>query len=340
MEQRKEPHRTHHSRRFVLKGAAGTVLALGTVSAPGASVAAAAPGGLPDYQYLKTLLTADELEYNPTGEIIFPCIRGTVGRLSDPLGRYYLYYAPHDAPGGICLAYSDSIEGPYTEYADNPLVSRSWAPHYNVGHVSSPHVMWHEGAQEMWLYFHGDNDTTRLARSTNGIDFRYDKVVLNTSMLPKGTTETTYARVFPHRLPDRSAEFVMLFMVNTTANHRNIGWGWSADGRNWQFAQQPLIRHSDVGSVDIGNPHLLTTADNAYVVYNQDKASGGNILVTEVGKDFSRRRHLGIFYDSMSAAPDRGRAGSMSFGTENGVPYMVYEAGDRLQGAIALARAR
>jgi hypothetical protein len=61
-------------------------------------------------------------------------------------------------------------------------------------HVSSPHVMWNEDVTEMWLYFHGENTTTRLARSEDGITFTYDKLVLSTSMLPSGTTETSYAR--------------------------------------------------------------------------------------------------------------------------------------------------
>ncbi|MEU6679106.1 hypothetical protein [Streptomyces sp. NPDC046925] len=332
-------HRSPFPRRVFLRGAAatGTALAFGATTA---GTAAAAPGGFPDYTYVRTVLKPSDLAYNPTGEIIFPCLRGTVGRVSNALGRYYLYYAPHDAPGGICLAYGDSIDGPFTEYESNPLVTNNWQPHYKVSHVSSPHVLWNEDAKEMWLYFHGENTTTRLARSKDGIHFTYDKVVLSTSMLPSGTTETSYARVFRHDLPSRGARYVMLFMLNNTTDHRDIAWGWSADGRNWTFDQKPLIRHADVGAQNVGGPHLLTRGNSAYVVYNTDKGSGGNILITEVGKDFSRRDHLGVFHDSMNGAPDNGRSASPSFGTENGVPYMMYEAGERLQGAIALARAK
>ncbi|MBM7440676.1 hypothetical protein [Streptomyces sp. HB132] len=332
-------HSAHLSRRVFLRGAAatGTVLAVGAGTA---GAAAAAPGGFPDYAYVRTLLKPSDLAYNPTGEIIFPCVRGTVGRVSGALGRFHLYYAPHDAPGGICLAYGDSLEGPFTEYPDNPVVANDWQPHYKVSHVSSPHVLWNEDAEEMWLYFHGENTTTRLARSKDGIHFTYDKVVLSTSMMPTGTTETSYARVFRHDLPSRGARYVMLFMLNNTTNHRDIAWGWSADGRSWTFDQKPLVKHSDVGAVNVGGPHLLTRGGSAYVVYNTDRGSGGDVLITEVGKDFSRRDHLGVFHDSMSGAPDNGRTASPSFGTENGVPYMIYEAGERLQGAIALARAK
>ncbi|MFJ2632118.1 hypothetical protein ACIO6U_09165 [Streptomyces sp. NPDC087422] len=327
------------SRRVILRGAVATSAALAVGTTAGTATASAAtPGGFPDYRYVKTLLTPSQLAYNPTGEIIFPCIRGTVGRLTAPLGRYYLYYAPHDAPGGVCLAYGDHIEGPFTEYAGNPVVSRTWSPHYSVSHVSSPHVIWVEGAKEMWLYFHGENTTTRLARSKDGIHFTYDKVVLSTSMLPSGTTETSYARVFAHELPAKNAHFVMLFMLDNTTNHRDIGWGWSADARNWTFSQTPLIRHTDVGAGDVGGPHLLTRDGSAYVTYNKDKAHGGDLMITEVGNDFSLRKHLGVFFNSSDGAPDNGRSAAPSFGTENGVPYMVYESGERLAGKIAVAR--
>ncbi|NEE39226.1 hypothetical protein G3M53_79245, partial [Streptomyces sp. SID7982] len=155
-------------------------------------------------------------------------------------------------------------------------------------------------------------------------------------MLPAGTTETSYARVFRHNLPARDARYVMLFMVNNQSNRRDVGWGWSKDGRTWTFAQQPLIRHSDVGANNISGAHLLPRGNSTYVVYHTGKETGGNMLITEVGNDFSRRNHLGLFYDSSNAAPENGRAAAPSFGTDRGVPYMVYEAGERLKGSICV----
>lgn len=328
------------SRRIFLRGTVAGIAATAGLAATGAtaSPAVAAPGGFPDYKHLKPLLTPSRLKYNPTGEIIFPCIRGVYDRLANPLGRYYLYYAPHDAPGGICLAYGNSLEGPFTEYPANPIVSNNWQPHYKVSHVSSPHVLWNEDVKELWLYFHGENHTTRLARSKDGITFTYDRTVLTKDMLPAGTSETSYARVFRHDLPARGARYVMLFMINNQSNHRDIAWGWSKDGRDWTFAQQPLIRHSDVGVNNLSGPHLLTRGGSTFVAYHTGKENGGNILISEVGNDFSSRDHLGVLYDSGSAAPENGRAASPSFGTDRGVPYLVYEAGDRLGGSIAVAR--
>ena len=322
------------NRRQLLAGTAGAALLTST-----AGQAAAAPAGFPDYRYLRLALVKSKLRYNPTNELIFPTIRGTAGRISGALGAYYLYYAPHDAPGGICLAYANSLEEEFTEYAGNPIISRSWPGEYTVSHVSSPHAMWNDDVRRMYLYFHGENTVTRLASSADGIHFTYEKEVLSTRLMPAGTTETSYARVFRHDLPSRNARYVMVFMINNTTNHRDIGWGWSPDGRAWSFAQTPLVRHQDVGAADIGGPHLLFRNDSVYVVYNTDIGSGGNLMITEVGRDFTRRNHLGVFHDSLSGAPDNGRSAAPSFGTYQGREYMVYEAGSRLSGNIAIARA-
>src|SRR6266508_1486786 len=98
-------------------GAAATLGGIGSLTT--GSVGSAAPAGFPDYAYIGQPLDLATLRYNPTGEIIFPCIRGVYDKLSSPLRRYYLYYAPHDPPGGICLAYGDSLPGPFTEYPGN-----------------------------------------------------------------------------------------------------------------------------------------------------------------------------------------------------------------------------
>ncbi|GAB3811485.1 hypothetical protein [Kribbella italica] len=327
------------SRRTLLRGTAA--LGLGTAATAGQQTQAlAAPGGFPNYAFTRVAFDKTKLQYAPARkEVIFPCVRGTVGRIANPLGRFYLYFAPHEAPGGLCLAYSDSLGGPYTEYPNNPIIARSWSPHYTVSHVSSPHAMWNEDTNEMWMYFHGENTTTRLARSKDGIHFTYDKGVLSTAMLPAGTTEASYARVFRHDLPSRNARYVMVFMINTTANRRSIGWGWSRDGRTFTFSQTPLITPQQLGVRDLGAPTLAGHNGSMFVIYHTDKGSGGSMRITEVGNDFSLRKHLGVFHAPSAGYPDNGRCAAPSFGQENGVKYMIYEAGERLEGSIAIAKA-
>src|SRR5687768_13345545 len=112
-------------RRTVLRGGA-VVLGAAAVSplVGTAAPALAGPAGFPTYTYLGTPFTKSALRYNPTNELIFPCVRGVYDKLSSYRGRYYLYYAPHDAPGGICLAYGNSLAGPFTEHPANPIIGR------------------------------------------------------------------------------------------------------------------------------------------------------------------------------------------------------------------------
>jgi hypothetical protein len=333
-------------RRTALLGSgAAALFASGLAAAPAAHAAttatatgtagSAAANVLPSFTYLGRPLP-DSLVHDPTGEQIFPCIRGTGGRLSNAPGRFLLYYAPHDPPGGICVAYADDLEATFTDHPGNPIVSRQWGDHYSVSHVSSPHVLWNAEHREMWLYFHGENHTTRLARSSDGLNFTYEGVVLTTDMVP-GTTEASYARVFEHRLPDRDARYVMVFMRNNSSgDNRSIGWGWSADGITFDFDPDPLVSHSDLGLRDLSSPHLVIRGGSVYVVYHTDQ---GDIRMTEVGQDFSLRNHLGVVHTPMEGAPDSGRSAAPSYASDGGTEYMFYEAGSRLQATIAVARA-
>ncbi|WP_431906653.1 hypothetical protein [Micromonospora carbonacea] len=323
------------TRRALLRGAA----AAGVAAAGGALTAAptpalAAPGGFPTYQYVRDAF-AGPLRYNPTGEFIFPCVRGVYDKLDSYLGRYYLYYAPHDAPGGICLAYADRLEGPYTEYPDNPIVDRV-LPTTTVSHVSSPHVVWDAPTRQFYLYFHGENFTTRVARSTDGIRFTDETPILSTRLVPN-TTETSYARVFEHSVAGRNNRYVMVFMGLHTIGPgaRKIFWGWSPNGwSGWQFDPNPLVSPSGDGLTDISAPHLLKRNGTAYLAYH---GNSGNMYLTEVGVNFDREVHLGVFHRPI--ASDDGRVAAPAFGTDGGVQYMLYEAGPRLNARIRIARA-
>jgi hypothetical protein len=330
------------NRRRLLRGAAvlGAVTATGGALAGSfgrirdANAATSNLAGFPRYQYVRDAFAAP-LAYNPTKEFIFPCVRGVYDKISGALGRYYLYYAPHDAPGGICLAYADRLEGPYTEYPRNPIVDRV-LPTATVSHVSSPHVVWNASTREFFLYFHGENSCTRVARSSDGVTFRDETPILSTRLVPN-TTETSYARVFEQSVPGKNNKYVMVFMaVHTVApGTRKIFWGWSPNGWDqWQFSPNPLVSPAPDGLTDISGPHLLRRNNTTYVAYH---GNDGKLRLTEVGNAFDRENHLGVFHTPI--ASDNGRVASPAFGTDGGVSFMLYEAGPRLQARICVARA-
>ncbi|MCO8274818.1 hypothetical protein M1L60_29900 [Actinoplanes sp. TRM 88003] len=314
-------------RRSLLRGAAVVGAAgISGVALPEAAKAAG-PAGLPTYRYLRDALTLP-LRYNPTGEFIFPCIRGVYDKISGARGRYYLYYAPHEKPGGICVAWANSLNGPFTEHPGNPIIDNVLPGGGTVSHVSSPHVTWIPETRQFHLYWHGENTTTRVARSSDGINFRDETPILSTRLVP-GLTETSYARVFAH-----SGRYVMVYM-GVLAGKRRIYHGWSPNGWDqWQFSQSALVNPEPDGLTDISGPSLVTRNGTTYVAYH---GNDGKMRITEVGNAFDRENHLGVFYSP--AASDNGRAAAPSFGTDGGVQYMFYEAGPRLNARICIARA-
>jgi hypothetical protein len=318
----------------VLQGAAVTLGGAAAAQLLTTGTASAAPAGFPTYQFLGVPFDKSRLRYNPTNELIFPCIRGVFDKLPTPRARFYLYYAPHEKPGGICLAYGNTLSGPFTEYPSNPIIKNVWAPHYSVSHVSSPHVIWIPETKLFHLYYHGENTTTRLATSADGITFNYYGSVLTTANIPS-STETSYARVFAHQVPGLGNNYIIVFM-GVTNGTRKIFWGWSKDAKKFTYDPVPLVRPGPDGQTDIAGPSLVKRNNTAYIVYH---GNGGKMFITEVGNSFDKETHLGVFHNPLAGAPDNGRSASPSFGSDNGVDYMFYEAGQRLSATIAVARA-
>ena len=99
-----------------------------------------------------------------------------------PLGKYYLYFGHHDGRY-IRLAYADDAGGPWQMYSPGTLdINDS----YFKGHIASPDVHVDQVTQEIRMYFHGSDTTTgqggeqstRLAISSDGINFRANSEIL------------------------------------------------------------------------------------------------------------------------------------------------------------------
>ncbi|MEV6377408.1 hypothetical protein [Micromonospora musae] len=308
----------------------------------GTPAAADAPTlDFPHFDYVGTAFDKAELTYNPTDEFIFPSVIRAADYFPNPLGTYYLYYAPHERPGGIALAYADSIDGPWTEYAANPLIGNTWLPHYpTVSHVSSPHAVWIEGEGKLFLYFHGENSITRYATSTDGIHFDYGGTAVSRDASTGG--ETSYARVFEQAVPRLGSRYLMVFMDNPTAAPpgptgpvaRRIRWAVSPDARNWTIQPEPLVTPQGDEGANASGPFFLRWQDRNLVIYH---AADGNMHAVDVGENFDQELHLGVVHDSMTAAPDLGRSAAPTFYFDGRSAHMYYEAGGRLTATIGHA---
>ncbi|WP_433075068.1 hypothetical protein ACQP1P_28525 [Dactylosporangium sp. CA-052675] len=329
-------------RRTACAAAAGLVTAaLAATPAATASPADAAPFSFPTFSYVGTAFDKTKLQYNPTNEFIFPSVIRAADYFANPLGAYYLYYAPHEKPGGISLAYSDSINGPWTEYPSNPLISNTWLPYYNtVSHISSPHAIWVEGEQKLFLYFHGENSITRYATSDDGIHFQYGGTAVQRDASTGG--ETSYARVFEQSIPRLGSRYLMLFMDNPTAAlpgptgpvSRRIRWAVSTDARNWTTQPQPIVVPQGDEGPNASGPFYLRWQGRNLVIFH---AADGNMHAVDVGENFDQEIHLGVVHDSMAAAPDLGRSAAPTFYFDGTTVHMYYEAGARLTATIGHA---
>jgi len=297
----------------------------------------------PTFSTPNFLFDPEKLRYNPHDDLIFPSVICVEGLIENPLGSHYMYYAPHDAPGGICLAYANAVEGPWTEYDQNPLITRAWAPHYEVSHISSPHIIWVEEAEKFYLYFHGENDTTRIASSVDGLHFTYEKVAVSTAMYDR-ISEASYARVFLCEAGPLGMRYVMLFMGNNEGTRR-IYAAWSRDGLTFEAQKKPLINPPPGTEVtQVGGPWYFPWQGKNYVLFHGDKtppdlsAVSSDIYIAEVGENFTEENHLGVFYSRDVFPEDKKRVSDPYLFHEDGQDWLFMAVGPRLKQMIALTR--
>jgi hypothetical protein len=289
--------------------------------------------GLPVFKHVGVVLDYKDLKYNPCKDVIIPSVVRT-DHLEKPLGKYYMYYAPHNSPGGICMAYADKLEGPWKEYGENPLVQRDWTPHYKVSHVSGPHAIWNEEEKKLFLYYHGENDVTRLASSVDGVHFNYECAAV-TSKIFNRIGEASYARVFRYTIPGKDNRYIMLLMGNNGGT-RKIYLAWSKDGRQWEARRDPLIEPQEK-SGQLAQAWLFPWRGKLYMFYHDYSTKATDLHISEVDPALENVKYIGMFYDRRASGPDNVAQMSPCLVEENGKLYLFTNIGPRLNQTIALA---
>ena len=302
------------------------------------------------FQAGPVLLEHRGLAYNPCNDVIFPSIVKAKGYLAGPCDAYYMYYAPHDSPGGICLAHAPAIEGPWKEHAGNPLIRKDWAPHHRVGHVSAPHAIWVAEESQLFVFYHGDNDQTHYAVSKDGLSFTYGGVALDQTAYAdfvKGTYDRVfYGRVFAHRIPSKDSRYVLLFAreSNQGPHKHGIYLSWSKNARDW--SQPVRIIQPAGGARFVCSPCLFALRGRHFVAYhaefgNPEAGSPAytDIWVDEFDAEFATRKPLGKFVDHRLFGEANPRVSDPLVIIEGDVAYLVLAIDKRLNQRFALATA-
>ena len=107
--------------------------------------------------------------------------------MKNPLGRYYMYYAPHKHIA-IGMAYSDSLDGAWTECKNNPVIKGP----------SAPDIRWIEEQVKFYMWGHRKNPRTELWTSEDGIRFEHRSVSITAKNI--GTRNASYTRVYKYPL--------------------------------------------------------------------------------------------------------------------------------------------
>ena len=241
-----------------------------------AATSPAEPGDLPRFTFRGVALHPDDLDYAPTRQLIHPTIIRTGGRIENALGKYYMYYAPHKHLG-ISMAYSDSLDGPWTEYGDNPVVESA----------SAPDVRWIEPEKRFYLWGHRKNSQTEAWTSTDGIHFDHQGVSVTAKEI--GTRNASYTRVYHYPLERFGSTYIMLY--SGFIEHRGIRCIWlahSKDAQHWTQLDTPLVEPVAGENNDAYGPALLRWKGRNLIVY-QDHSSwrGGNIKCVELDPELT-----------------------------------------------------
>lgn len=270
--------------------------------------------------------------WNPTKEFIFPTLFHAAEHLENPLGEWYFYFGPHDNPGGINLMYSDSLEGPWTFYENNPIVSKTWEPHYDVSHVAAADVIYNEDLDKIVMYFHGENDTDRYATSDDGVNFEYGDIVLTTKMFGQDSTETSYNRVFKNPEVDNPAsdaygyKWAQYLMVNDRANTRRVGLALSHDGITWEPQPGWVAEPSVETGPNVSPSGFWQYNGKNYVLFH---GSVGKIFAKRVDENLRSIGDPQVLYVPDVVPPEAGRSSSPRIIEHEGKVHMFYEAGVR-----------
>lgn len=279
---------------------------------------ASARGPLPQFEFQGIALHPQNLDYSPNDDLIHPAIVKTEGRVKNPLGKYYLYYAPHKHIA-ISMAYSDSLDGPWTEYKGNPVVEGP----------SAPEIRWMEEHRTFFLWGHRKNSQTELWTSDDGIHFKYDSVSIKAASI--GTRNATYNRVYEYPLKRFGSRYITLYSGFIEGREIRCIWlAYSKDAKNWTQIKTPLVEPVEGEMNDCYGPAMVRWQGRNFITY-QDHTTwrGGNLKYVEVDRELNPvgaggERH--VLVDPPSEPPLNDRLRGAEFYREGDTVYLYSSA--------------
>ncbi len=284
----------------------------------GCHSARAERGPLPEFTFKGIALHPDDLVYTPTEQLIHPTIIKTEGRIDNAMGKYYLYYAPHKHVA-ISMAYSNSMDGPWIEFENNPVLEGP----------SAPDIRWIEDAGRFYMWGHRKNGRTELWTTSDGIHFKYNSVSVDSGNI--GTRNASYSRVYEYPLSRYGSKYIMVY--SGFIEERGIRCVWlahSKDAISWTQIQTPLVEPIEGEKNDLYGPAFFQWKGRNYIVYQDHTAwRGGNLKYVEVDQDLNPVGDGGqryVLIDPPSEPPLNDRYRGAEFYIEDDTIYLYSSA--------------
>ena len=280
--------------------------------------------------------TKANLRYNPTSELIFPCIRGVYDKISQsrwagttsttrrttrPAGSASPTATPSAAssPSTRTTRSSRNAGRRTTRSATSRRRTSSGTPRREVLPVLPRREHHHPDGlvhrrRPLHLLRHG-----AAHRRDPGLDRDVLRPGLRAPRARAWATSTSWSSWASPRAPGK------------------IFWGWSTDGKTWQFDPTPLVSPGPDGQTDIAAPHLLKRNNTAVRRLPRQRRRHVHHRGRQQLRPGDPPRRLPRRDGRRPRQRPQRRA--PRFGTDGGVEYMFYEAGQRGSTRIAVARA-
>ena len=274
-------------------------------------------GPLPEFELEGIALHPKSLSWIPTGEIEHPAIIKMEGLVANPLGKYYLYYAPHKHVG-VGLAYSDNIAGPWKEYEGNPVVKGP----------AAPDIRWIADKKKFYLWGHTNNSRTELWTSDDGIHFEHDGVSISASEI--GTKNATYTRFYEYPIEKYGSRYIMLYSGFFKEQGVRCVWlAHSKDGRQWTQLKSPLVKPVEGENKQLYCPALFRWKGRNFVVYADCTSwRGGRLRYVELDDELNPVGDGGARHTLLEAPADlANRLRSPEFVVEGDTVHMIAGGG-------------
>jgi len=300
-------------------------------------------GPFPEFALSDTIaLHYEDLDDYPYNDCIHPSIIDASLHIENPIARYYLYFAPHKHDA-ISMCFSDSLEGPWSQYEENPVIEGP----------SAPDMRWIEEVGQYVMWGHSHNSHTDYWFSSDGINFDLQGESINGSAIDCGNA--TYTRVYEYPLEVYDSKYIMVYSgkVNSWFGDswfgdpkRHVWLAYSSDGTNWTQLTTPLVKASSgeksYAKQEIYGPSFLQYDGSNYVVYqdNNSEQSGGIVKYVKLNGDLDpigedRKRNTMLIPSSEDPYNNRYRGGE--FYQDGDMIYYYTGTGNKYSEVIVYA---